>query len=233
MAHLAALALLLANPPEVSPEFQELVKKSMTDYNLGYFDSALKEAEQAYRIDPRPALLFNLGQCHRSLKHWERAEFFYRSYLRNNPSAKNKEVVLDLIEKMQAREKEEPAPAPAPSSTEPVVVVEAPPTPTTPAAPAAAVNATPPVAEATASAPTRTRIWPWVLGAGAVLFAGAAVWGWYEAANYPSVKQGTVGNPESLSQANGQNSLAVAGFGTALAGGAVAIGLATGAVLTW
>jgi hypothetical protein len=66
-----------------------------------------------------------------------------------------------------------------------------------------------------------------------LLFAGGAAWGWYEAADYPSVKQSTVGHPVSLATATGQQTLATAGFVTAIAAGAIAIGLATGAVLTW
>jgi tetratricopeptide (TPR) repeat protein len=214
----------------------------MTEYNLGYFGRALKDAEAAYRLDPLPGLLFNLGQCHRALKHWERAEVFYRSYLRNNPGAKNKELVHELIDKVVAEEKAAeqekaaaeqkaaaaaaaaavPAPAPVPS----VVLVEA---------PAAAINPSPapPVAEATVTSSRGSRVWPWVLGGGALLFAGAAAWGWYEAADYPSVKASTVGHPVPLSTATGQQTLATAGFATAIAGGAIAIGLATGAVLTW
>lgn len=198
----------------------------MTEYNLGYFGRALKDAEAAYRLDPLPALLFNLGQCHRALKHWERAEFFYRSYLRNNPGAKNKELVHELIDKMLAEEKAAPAPTPEPAPAPSVVLVEAPPAAVSPA-PAA------PAAEANETVSKRTRIWSWVLGGGALLFAGAAGWGWYEAADYPAVKQSTVGHPVTLSTATGQQTLATAGLVTAIAGGVIAVGLGTGAVLTW
>src|SRR5579863_9001645 len=119
MFALPLLALLLSASPRV--EAEKLARQSMTDYNVGDFDSALKEATQAYKLDPRPGFLYNLGQVHRALHHWERAVFFFRGYLRGKPDAPNRAAVEKLIAEMEAKETEpatpSPAPAPAPTIT--------------------------------------------------------------------------------------------------------------------
>src|SRR5208282_1727037 len=72
LLHAILLLQLLATPPEAH-DAEALVHASMRDYDLGYFEQALREAEQAYRLYPLPQILFNIGQCHRALEHWERA----------------------------------------------------------------------------------------------------------------------------------------------------------------
>jgi tetratricopeptide (TPR) repeat protein len=68
------------------------------DYKLGKFEEALVEYTKAYELYPVPALLFNLGQCHRNLKNFERAVFFYEGYLRDSPAdTANRAVVEDLL----------------------------------------------------------------------------------------------------------------------------------------
>ncbi|MHB8419356.1 MAG: tetratricopeptide repeat protein [Myxococcales bacterium] len=110
-----ALTLALSVTPAQRLEAERLARQSITDYNVGDFASALREATSAYKLDPRPALLFNLGQVHRALHNWERAEFFFRGYLRERPQAPNRAAVEQLIAEMQAKQKESPRPAPAPT----------------------------------------------------------------------------------------------------------------------
>jgi tetratricopeptide (TPR) repeat protein len=61
------------------------VRKGQLDYKLARFDEALAAYSRAYELYPAPALLFNLGQCHRNLKNYERAIFFFEGYLREQP----------------------------------------------------------------------------------------------------------------------------------------------------
>jgi tetratricopeptide (TPR) repeat protein len=140
------VALALASP-KASEEARALAQRSIVEYDAGDFDKALADAQQAYELDPIPGILFNLGQCHRALRHWDRAEFFYRGYLRKKPDAKNRQEVIALIAEMQAKEKEQAAPppsaAPAPG---PILVEAAPPPvamPTGSSAPTAAITETP------------------------------------------------------------------------------------------
>ncbi|NMB73601.1 MAG: hypothetical protein GYA21_00565 [Myxococcales bacterium] len=66
-------------------------------YRLGKFQEALSEYSKAYEILPLPGFLFNIGQCHRMLDDHERAVFFFKGYLREQPRAKNRKQVEALI----------------------------------------------------------------------------------------------------------------------------------------
>lgn len=63
------------------------VQKAQVHYKLGRFDQALEAYSRAYEMFSAPALLFNIGQCHRNLKNYERALFFFEGYLREETKA--------------------------------------------------------------------------------------------------------------------------------------------------
>lgn len=70
------------------------------------FDDALEQYEKAFEASPIPALLFNIGQCHRNLGDYESAIFSFRKYLKLEPEASNREEVqalIDDLEKQQAK----------------------------------------------------------------------------------------------------------------------------------
>jgi tetratricopeptide (TPR) repeat protein len=74
------------------------VETADREYKLGRFEQALAEYSAAYELYPVPALLFNIGQCHRYLRHFEQALFFYRGFLRDAPpNAPNRATVEDLL----------------------------------------------------------------------------------------------------------------------------------------
>lgn len=82
---------------------RELFQAAEQHYKLGRFQEALQEYSRAYELAPLPGFLFNIGQCHRLLHHYERAVFFYEGYLRERPDAANREAVLRLIEESQVK----------------------------------------------------------------------------------------------------------------------------------
>ncbi len=125
----AGLLLVLSTPPvsaQVAPleptareRAAELTRRATTLYKAGQFDEALIQYERAYEAYPVPALLFNMGQCHKNLGSDERAIFFFSNYLRDQPDAANREVVEELIGEARARvgaeEAREAASRPRPS----------------------------------------------------------------------------------------------------------------------
>ncbi|HUB07054.1 MAG TPA: tetratricopeptide repeat protein [Myxococcales bacterium] len=139
----ALLALTLAQPrvsPAAEREAKELARRSQLEFDLDHAAAALRDIERAYLLDPLPGFLFNLGQCHRKLGHWEQAETSYRNYLHYRPEAPNREIVLQLIEEVHRRRVQASAPAvvvvpvPAPRVTPPrpvapIVWDQAPPKP--------------------------------------------------------------------------------------------------------
>lgn len=71
-------------------------------YNLNEFSAALGDFKEAYRLLPDPVFLYNLGQCERQLGHLKEGIRFYRSFLREQPKAANRQDVMRKIDEMEA-----------------------------------------------------------------------------------------------------------------------------------
>jgi tetratricopeptide (TPR) repeat protein len=105
-AVLLALPLLLAVGPATAAdsalqEARKLTSAAMVEYNVGRFERALELYTKAYERYPKPVLLFDLGQCHRQLGHFERALFFFHGYLREQPNAPNRPLAEKLLDDSQ------------------------------------------------------------------------------------------------------------------------------------
>jgi len=111
-ACLAAVGVSLAHPPAARAQTMKRgakasFEKGATEYNLGHFADAIAQFEKAYAIDAAPILLFNIGQCHRQLGNKERALFFYRRYLEQDPKAENRVEVEKRMAELERSMKEE------------------------------------------------------------------------------------------------------------------------------
>jgi tetratricopeptide (TPR) repeat protein len=99
----AALAIgttaAAATPLETAKEF---ATHASIEYKVGHFEQALDLYGKAYESYPTPALLFNIGQCHKMLKNYERAIYFFHGYLRDAPEAPNRAFVEKLMAEAQA-----------------------------------------------------------------------------------------------------------------------------------
>jgi len=132
----------------------------ITAYNLAHFDEAAGHFENAYKVDHAPILLFNIAQCHRKGGDPERAIFFYRRYLDEEPGTPKRAEVEGRIADLRARlaatqEKEERTAAASPVTAPPAAPAVGAPIHTD--APAAVVPAAPAAAAmpaATATAPS-------------------------------------------------------------------------------
>jgi tetratricopeptide (TPR) repeat protein len=92
-----AIPAAAANPNPALQEARELTSRATVEYDVGHFDQALELYTRAYERYPKPALLFDIGQCHRQLGHYERAIFFYQGYLRGQPEAPNRPLVEKFL----------------------------------------------------------------------------------------------------------------------------------------
>jgi tetratricopeptide (TPR) repeat protein len=102
----ALAPLLLAATPSLAAdaaleEAKALVSKATVEYNVGRFEQSLELYTKAYERYQKPALLFNIGQCHRLLGHYERALFFYHGFLREQPDSPNRALAERHIEESQ------------------------------------------------------------------------------------------------------------------------------------
>jgi tetratricopeptide (TPR) repeat protein len=168
-----ALPAAAANP--ALDDARKFTAQASVEYDVGHFDQALDLYTKAYERYPKPALLFDIGQCHRLLGHFERAIFFYQGYLRGKPEAANRALVeqfiLDSQKQLDAQRAAAPVPpvasdstpAPAPAAPAPTDAAAPPPAPS----PSAAQPA-----DSTAQSPSTS--WP-VLRIAGVATAGVGV----------------------------------------------------------
>ena len=167
-----AFVALAASAAHADPESdaQEHFKRGVKLYNLGHFQEAIPEFEKAYDFDPQPILLFNIAQSHRQNGNKERALFFYRRYLEQEPNtAKRADVeqrMKELAQSLQQENEQKQKP--------PTEVTPPPPTATPQTAPQPMTTAATPVVVA---GPTpATGVTPWriavALGPAFVGFSG-------------------------------------------------------------
>jgi tetratricopeptide (TPR) repeat protein len=143
-----------------------LFDQAEAKFNVGRFDEALADYQAAYDVEPLPAFLFNIGQCHRNLGNYDRAQFFFRRYTVLEPHSPNRPAAERLIAEMEKlageralAERERGAPAlslaaPAPAAGEQPARVD----------PASAVADK--RGDETARPPLHRRAWFWVAVSG-------------------------------------------------------------------
>jgi len=78
-------------------------------FDLGEYEDAISNYREAYRIDPRPGLLFNLGQAYRLKGDCVSARTMYRSYLRLEPGSKYRDIVEQNLASIDACAREQAA----------------------------------------------------------------------------------------------------------------------------
>jgi hypothetical protein len=106
MRGLVAALLLVAAVAEAAPDVTRKAREAFQEgtalFNLGKFDKAIEKWEEGYQAKPDPIFLYNIAQAYRLIGENEKALFFYRNYLRNSPSAPNREEVEDKMQKLEA-----------------------------------------------------------------------------------------------------------------------------------
>ncbi len=71
-------------------------------YNLGNFELAIKNYKDAYNALPEPVFLYNIAQAYRLAGDFNQALFFYKSFMRNMPTAPNIAEVERRVAEMEA-----------------------------------------------------------------------------------------------------------------------------------
>jgi tetratricopeptide (TPR) repeat protein len=224
-----------AKPP--LEEARALTRKATVEYDVGHFDQALDLYTKAYELYPKPALLFDIAQCHRLLGHYERALFFFHGYLREEPDAPNRAQAEKLLQDTQEKYDAERAAQTESHASETPAPSSSPPPPTPNAAPSS--ERAPSSGEGSSSAgghlsPTFQVVGLVTAGAGAVL-VGVGV---YEGLHSQSLSQkiaqlsaqhGTWTAQYQSDYSAGKSAAALADV-FYVAGG---VALATGVVLAW
>jgi hypothetical protein len=145
----------LARAASPREQAKAAVEEAEVQYKLGRFQKALEGYARAYELFPAPALLFDIGQCHRQLKDWERAIFFFEGYLREETNPARRRLAQDLVAAARAeldKQRAEARAAPPSSTSASDATTTTPPAATTPVEPQAATQ--PPPAVPAPSAPS-------------------------------------------------------------------------------
>jgi hypothetical protein len=141
LRYLLATLALVAGTAAAGPKQQQAkkhIEKATQLHGEGKFDEALVELNAAYKLDPKPDLLFAIGQVHSKMGHCtEAAEYFHKF-----AKAKKKKDIDNVVEEaikechpadavMAPTPTPEPTPTPTPNVTpSPTPTPEPTPTPT-------------------------------------------------------------------------------------------------------
>lgn len=94
-----------AQQDEATAKAKALFEKAEVHFSVGEFEKALDLYRQAYKAKQLPAFLFNIGQCHRYMKEYEKAILSYDRFLAHDPETPHRAKVENLIEQCRkARE---------------------------------------------------------------------------------------------------------------------------------
>lgn len=110
------LSLAAAKSPSEAKAFYD---KATAAFGLGQYEEAADNYEQAFKLKPDPALLYNAAQAHRLGGNNKRALELYRSYMRVFPNGAAHEEATKhaeaLSQKLAQDEAAKAAPAPVSS----------------------------------------------------------------------------------------------------------------------
>ena len=72
-------------------------------YTQGRYEKAIEEFEEAYRLDPRPLLLFNIAQAHEKMGHLEKAVEYLKRYLESDTETEDRTTLLSKVANLEGR----------------------------------------------------------------------------------------------------------------------------------
>jgi tetratricopeptide (TPR) repeat protein len=108
---LAASAVARADDPVETDTADTHIAKARELHDKGDFDGARAEILAAYTLDPRPELLFALGQLEFNLHHYQAALDYYERFEATQPNAEQAALAEQAIGAARA-ELSRPPPAP-------------------------------------------------------------------------------------------------------------------------
>lgn len=109
-----AIAALLVAADAGADTVTDHVTRGRELYEKGEFVRARDELLAAYQLEPRPELLFALGQVELNIGHYKKAIDYYEQFIATGPGAEQVALAQQAIGAARARLAEAPAAAPAP-----------------------------------------------------------------------------------------------------------------------
>lgn len=163
LTSLTPTGLVRAADDPAAAEAKKHYEEGTKAFNLGEYPRAITEFKATYNAKPDPLLLYNIAQSYRLEGDLGQALFFYKSFLRNMPTAPNRKEVdgrIKTLEKQIADQKVDQKKEPG--TIVPIIIPSAPvgavPPPTTTTPPAATAPSSagtpPPMPASPSSAPS-------------------------------------------------------------------------------
>jgi hypothetical protein len=149
------------------------VERGSALYQQGHYDEAFAELSAGYQLDPRPELLYSLGQTERKRGHCKEAIEFYERYLGTRLPRERMAAVLVQIDRCRAELDRPVEPRPAPVVPPPIVTT-LPPAPPSPSPAATAVAIAVPLESPPPVQPVYKKWWLWT-SLGVVVAVGVGV----------------------------------------------------------
>jgi hypothetical protein len=106
----------MADSP-LQPEARQHFDFALRHYNIQEYDRAVAEFKEAYKTDPRPELLYNIGNAQRLGGDCGAAIASYRAYLRESQESERTRVAIDNLKRCEDQIRAEKAEPPTESST--------------------------------------------------------------------------------------------------------------------
>lgn len=120
---LVSLLFALSSPVAAQPSADERARVHFEAgrgyYDQGRFEDAAREFEEAYRLSPRPQLLYNISQASREAGNLPRAIESLRQYLAETPDAANRAALERRLRTMEEQQRGTQATAPMPEGPDP------------------------------------------------------------------------------------------------------------------
>jgi tetratricopeptide (TPR) repeat protein len=117
------VAFAQKSPRERSALSRDAYDAGKKHYNLGEFDRAIELWKQGYEYKDDPIFLYNIAQAYRQKGDHQKAIFFYRAYIREEPRARNREDVeakiAELTKLIEAQQNATDSPPVSPSEPPP------------------------------------------------------------------------------------------------------------------
>jgi hypothetical protein len=118
--------------PSKKDEAKRHYDAASAHYKAAEYDQAIAEFEAGYALDPKPGILFNLGQACRLAREPEKALEYYQKYLAEDPEAPNRAAVEQRIAEVKQEIDAAKAPPPPERSEPPPPERSEPPPPPAP-----------------------------------------------------------------------------------------------------
>lgn len=113
-----ASGVVLAQAKDPAVEAKERFETGRRLYRLNNYDRAIEEWKAGYLVKADPVFLFNIAQAYREKKDFENALKFYENYLKDLPTATNRDAVehriAELREALKKRDEASHAPPTGP-----------------------------------------------------------------------------------------------------------------------